>query len=101
MTLMDAELMTVSRPRLRLGVSVEAAFMAMKLAEPFGRAVRAFPAKMVVDPSWLADPPSIAVLNMALAVAVLWAGAFGPTEVDGSTRWPPNGRDHRGGGSRG
>jgi hypothetical protein len=36
----------------------------------------AFPAKMVVDLSWLADPLSIAVLNTALAVAVLWVGGF-------------------------
>jgi hypothetical protein len=35
-----------------------------------------FPAKMVVDLSWLADPLSIAVLNTGLAVAVLWAGGF-------------------------
>jgi hypothetical protein len=66
----------VSRPSLRLGVRVEAAFTAMKLAAPLGRAVGAFPTRMVVDPSWLADPLSIAVLNTALAVAVLWAGGF-------------------------
>jgi hypothetical protein len=66
----------VSRPCLRLGVSAEVAFIAMKLAAPLGRAVGAFPAKMVVDPSWLADPLSIVVLNTALAVAVLWAGGF-------------------------
>jgi hypothetical protein len=36
----------------------------------------AFPVKMVVDPSWLAAPLSIAVLNAALAVAFLWAGDF-------------------------
>ena len=65
-----------SRPCLRLGLSVEAAFMAMKMAGSLGGAVGAFPAKMVVDPSWLANPLSIAVLNMALAVAVLWAGGF-------------------------
>ena len=65
----------VSRPCLGLGVSVEAAFMAMKLAA-LGRAAGGFPTKMVVDPSWLADPLSIAVLNTALAIAVLWAGGF-------------------------
>jgi hypothetical protein len=55
---------------------MEAAFTAMKLARPLGRAFGAFSTKMVVDPSWLADPLSIAVLNTALAVAVLWAGGF-------------------------
>jgi hypothetical protein len=55
---------------------MEAAFTAMKLARPLGRAAGAFPIKMVADPSWLADPLSIAVLNTALAVAVLWAGGF-------------------------
>ena len=38
---------------------------AMRLAEPLGRAVEA-----LQDPLW------IAVLNTALAVAVLWAGGF-------------------------
>jgi hypothetical protein len=66
----------VSRPCLRLGVSTEVALIAMKLAAPLGRAVGAFPAKTVVDPSWLADPLSIVVLNTALAVTVLWAGGF-------------------------
>jgi hypothetical protein len=47
-----------------------------KLAPPLGRVIGAFPAKMVVDLSWLADPLSIAVLNTALAAAVLWAGGF-------------------------
>jgi hypothetical protein len=55
---------------------MEAAFTAIKLARPLGWAFGAFPTKMVVDPSWLADPLSIAVLNTALAVAVLWAGGF-------------------------
>jgi hypothetical protein len=55
---------------------METAFTARKLARPLYRAFGAFPAKMVADPSWLADPLSIAVLNMALAVAVLWAGGF-------------------------
>jgi hypothetical protein len=49
---------------------------AMKLAAPLDRAIGAFPAKMVVATSWLADPLSIVVLNMALAVSVLWAGGF-------------------------
>jgi hypothetical protein len=55
---------------------MEAAFTARKLARPLYRAFGAFPTQMVADPSWLADPLSIAVLNMALAVAVLWAGGF-------------------------
>jgi hypothetical protein len=66
----------VSRPSFRRGVRVEAAFTAMKLAGSVDRAAGAFPTKMVVDPSWLAEPLSIAVLNAALAVAVLWAGGF-------------------------
>jgi hypothetical protein len=55
---------------------MEAAFTAMKLARPLGRVAGAYSVKMFVDPSWLADPLSIAVLNTALAVAVLWAGGF-------------------------
>jgi hypothetical protein len=55
---------------------MEAAFTARKLARPLYRAFGAFPAKMVVDLSWLADPLSIAVLNTGLAVAVLWVGGF-------------------------
>jgi hypothetical protein len=70
---MDAEWLRYRDLLVRLGASVEAAYMAMRLAGPLGRAVSA---KMVVDPSWLADPLSLAVLNTALAVAVLWAGGF-------------------------
>jgi hypothetical protein len=65
MTLMDAERVTHSDLLSGLGARIEGGFTAMKLTGPFRR---------VVDPSWLADPVSIAVLNMALAVAVLWAG---------------------------
>ena len=46
------------------------------MAAPLGRAIGAFPPKIVVDLSWLADPLSIAVLNAGLAVAVLWVGGF-------------------------
>jgi len=47
--------------------------MAIRLAGPLGRAVGTFPVKMVEK---LPDPLWIAVLNTALAVAVLWAGGF-------------------------
>jgi hypothetical protein len=43
---------------------------------PLGRSFGAFPIKMIVDPSWLADPLSITVLNAALAFDVLWVGGF-------------------------
>ena len=74
--LMDAEWVTYRDRVSGLGARVEAAFTVMKLARPLGRAFGVFPTKMVVDPSWLADPLSIAVLNTGLAVSVLWAGGF-------------------------
>ena len=76
MRLMDAEWVMYRDRVSGLGVRVEAVFTAMKLARPLGQAFGVFPTKMVVDPSWLADPLSIAVLNTALAVSVLWAGGF-------------------------
>jgi hypothetical protein len=76
MTLMDAEWVTYRDLVSGLGARVETAFTAMKLARPLGQAFGVSPTKMVVDPSWLADPLSIAVLNTALAVSVLWAGGF-------------------------
>jgi hypothetical protein len=47
--------------------------LAIRFAGPLGRAVGAFPVKMVER---LPDPLWIAGLNTALAVAVLWAGGF-------------------------
>jgi hypothetical protein len=76
MTLMDADWGTYRDLVSGLGARVEAAFTAMKLARPLGLAFGVFPTKIVFDPSWLADPLSIAVLNTALAVSVLWAGGF-------------------------
>jgi hypothetical protein len=76
MTLMDAEWVTYRDLVSGLGARVEAAFTAMKLARPLVRTVGAFPTRGIVDPSWLADPLSIGVLNAALALAVLWAGGF-------------------------
>jgi hypothetical protein len=64
---MDAERLTHSDLLSGLGAMIEGGFMAMKLTGPFRR---------VIDPSWLADPVSIAVLNTALAVALLWAGGL-------------------------
>ena len=77
MTLVDAE--RVTHRDLVSGsasASKRPAVTAMKLARPLDRAFGAFPTKMVADPSWLADRPSIVVLNTALAVSVLWAGGF-------------------------
>lgn len=76
---MDAEWVTYRDLILEQGAKVEGGFMTMKLAGPLGRAFRTLPAKMVVDPSWLANPLSIAAVNTALAVALLWAGG----------RWEP------------
>jgi hypothetical protein len=73
---MDAEWVTYRDLVSGSALASKRPSLAMELAGPFGRAVGVFPAKMVVDPSWLTDPLSIAVLNMALAVAVLWAGGF-------------------------
>jgi hypothetical protein len=73
---MDAEGATYRDLVPGLGARIESAFTAIKLARPFVRAAGAFPIKMLADPSWLADPLSIAVLNTALAIAVLWAGGF-------------------------
>ena len=73
---MDAEWVAYRDLVSGLGARVETAFTAMKMARPLGQAFGVFPTKMVVDPSWLADPLSIAVLNTALALSILWAGGF-------------------------
>ena len=73
---MDAEWVAYRDLVSGLGARVETAFTAMKMARPLGQAFGIFPTKMVVDPSWLADPLSIAVLNTALALSILWAGGF-------------------------
>jgi hypothetical protein len=73
---MDAERAAYAERMSGSAVTSERRKWPMKLVTPLGRAIGAFPAKMVVDPSWLADPLPIAVLNTALAVAVLWVGGF-------------------------
>jgi hypothetical protein len=73
---MDAECVAYAELMSGSAVTSERRRWSMKLAAPLGRAIGAFPAKMVVDLSCLADPLSIAVLNTGLAVAVLWAGGF-------------------------
>jgi hypothetical protein len=74
--LMDAECVVYAELMSGSAVTSERRKWPMKLAAPLGRVIGAFPAKMVVDLSWLADPLSIAVLNTGLAVAILWAAGF-------------------------
>lgn len=57
-------------------VTLEWRKLPTRLATPLGRVIGAFPAKMVVDLSWLADPLPLAVLNTGLAVTFGLA-AFG------------------------
>jgi hypothetical protein len=73
---MDAECVAYAELMSGSAVTSERRKWPMKLPAPLGRIIGAFPAKMVVDLSWLADPLSIAVLNTGLAVAVLWVGGF-------------------------
>jgi hypothetical protein len=74
--LMDADWVAYGELMSGSAVRSERRKWQLQFAPPLGRVIGAFPAKMVVDPSWLADPLSIAVLNTALAFAVLWAGGF-------------------------
>jgi hypothetical protein len=76
MALMDAEWVTYRDLVSSSASRSKPATGTMELTGWLGRAAGAFPAKIVADPAWLADPLSIAVLNTALAVAVLWAGGF-------------------------
>jgi hypothetical protein len=79
-----------------LGARVETAFTAMKLARPLGQAFGVFPTKMVVDPSWLADPLSMAVLKYgSRCFRSLGWGLLGAADVDLTVR-----RSGRNGSSR-
>jgi hypothetical protein len=73
---MDAEWVACAEFMSGAALTSERRKWPMKLAAPLGRVIGAFPPKMVVDLSWLADPLPIAVLNTGLAVAVLWVGGF-------------------------
>jgi hypothetical protein len=70
--LMDAECVAYAGS----AVTSERRKWPMRLAALLGRVIGAFPAEMVVDLSWLADPLPLTVLNTGLAVAVLWVGGF-------------------------
>jgi hypothetical protein len=74
--IMDAECVAYAELISASALTSERRKWPMKLAAPLGGVIGAFPVKMVVDLSWLADPLSIAVLNTGLAVAVLWVGGF-------------------------
>jgi hypothetical protein len=75
--IMDAECVAYAELMSGSAVTSERRKWSTKLATPLGRVIGAFPAKMVIDLSWLADPLSIAVLIRVSLLPFFGLGAFG------------------------